>query len=92
MQARTTHQLQSAAQLGLYLRSLRRLRRMTQPQVGERMGVTAMRISKIERDPGSVSFGQILKLLNVLGARAVLEVKAIDEGMQSEKSAPRGEW
>lgn len=51
-----------------------------------------MRISKIERDPGSVSFGQLLKLLNVLGGRLVLEVKDPDAGMQSQKSAPRGEW
>lgn len=92
MQARTTHQLQSSAQLSLYLRSLRRSRRLTQQEVGERMGVSKMRISKIESDPGSVSLGQLIKLLNVLGARAVLEVKDIDAGTQHEKSAPRGEW
>lgn len=92
MQVRMTYQLQSPSQLGQYLRSLRRLRGMTQQDLGERMGVTKVRISRIERDPGSVSFGQLLKLLNVLGARAALEVKDVETGGRDAKAPTRGEW
>lgn len=84
--------LQSAAQFALYLRSLRRSRGLTQRELGERIGVTGARISKIESDPGAVGLTQLLRLLHVLGARAVLELN--DSGAKTEPSTSgtRGEW
>lgn len=92
MNTKTAFRLQSAAQFALFLRSLRRSRGLTQRELGERIGVTGARISEIERDPSAVGLTQILRLLHVLGARAVLEVN--EDGSKSEASisAPRGEW
>lgn len=67
------HRLQTPAQLGAYLRSLRKARGLSQRQLGEIFGVTAMRISAIERNPESVGFAQLMRILSVLGARIYLD-------------------
>ncbi len=92
MRLKSTYPLQSPEQFALYVRTLRKRKRLTQQALGERIGVTGARISQIERDPGRVALGQVLTLLHVLGARAVLEVGEGDSGVASGGSAPRGEW
>jgi transcriptional regulator with XRE-family HTH domain len=92
MRTEPAFQLQTAAQFALYVRSLRKSQGLTQRQLGERIGVTAARISEIERNPGAVGLTQLLKLLHVLGARAYLELN--DSSMRTETGTPttRGEW
>lgn len=65
---------------------------MTQRELGQRIGVTGARISEIERDPGGVGLTQILRLLHVLGARAVLELNEGSARSETSLSAARGEW
>lgn len=84
--------LHSSAQFAQYLRSLRRSRGLTQRQLGERIGVTGARISEIERDPSGVGLAQVLRLLHVLDARAVLEVSEGDQGSGPATASTRGEW
>lgn len=59
-------------QLAAHLRSLRKSRGLTQAQLGAIIGVDQTRIAKIERNPGSVSADQLLKLLAALGAQLTL--------------------
>jgi HTH-type transcriptional regulator / antitoxin HipB len=92
MNVRTEFPLQSTSQFGLYLRSLRRLRGLTQGDLGERMGVTGARISEIERDPSAVGLTQVLRLLHVLGARIVLDVSDDSSKSETRISETRGEW
>ena len=92
MSTKTAFRLQSAAQLALYLRSLRRSQGLTQRDLGQRIGVTGARISEIEKDPGGVGLSQILRLLHVLGARAVLELNESNSTSETGNSATRGEW
>lgn len=92
MSTRTAFPLQSAAQLALYLRSLRRSQGLTQRDLGERIGVTGARISEIEKDPGGVGLTQILRLLHILGARAVLELNEGSPTPETGNSATKGEW
>lgn len=84
--------LQSAAQFALYVRSLRRSKGLTQRELGERIGVTGARISEIEKDPGAVGLTQALRLLHVLGARAVLDVNEGGSKPGAGTSAWPGEW
>lgn len=92
MRLKSTYPLQSPEQFAHYVRTLRRRLQLTQQDLGERIGVTGARISQIERDPGRVALGQVIKLLHVLGARAVLEVEEGSSSAVSDRSTPRGEW
>jgi HTH-type transcriptional regulator/antitoxin HipB len=65
--------LQTPAQLADQLRSLRRSRRLTQAGLGALVGLDQTRIAKIERQPGLVSVGQLMKLLAALRVRVLLE-------------------
>jgi HTH-type transcriptional regulator/antitoxin HipB len=86
--------LQAPAQLGAYLRGLRKARRLTQAQLGTMLGVTRARISEIERDPSNLGFTQLQRIVHLLGARLVLQVRAVHDApvAASEQKAARGEW
>ncbi len=64
------------AQLAVHLRSLRKTSNLTQAELGAKLGVNQARIGKIERDPRSVSVGQLLKIFTLLGVRVVLQTTA----------------
>jgi HTH-type transcriptional regulator/antitoxin HipB len=89
--AKSSFPLHSPAQLSLYLRSLRRSRGLTQRALGQLLGVTGARISEIEKDPSGLGLAQ-LRLLHVLGARAVIEVPDNGDDSETTTSTPRGEW
>lgn len=67
---------------------------MTQRNLGQRIGVSGARISEIEKDPGGVGLTQILKLLHVLGAEAVIEIRNDQSATEPRRdsSTPAGEW
>lgn len=60
-------------QLRAVLRALRQSRRMTQLQVGERLGVNQKRVARIEAAPELTSFDQIARLVALLGGRLVID-------------------
>jgi HTH-type transcriptional regulator / antitoxin HipB len=59
-------------QLPDYLRALRKARGLTQESLGILLGLKQVRIAEIEANPGSVSVGQMHRLLSALGAQMVL--------------------
>lgn len=61
--------LSSPPQLSAHLKSLRKARGLTQAQLGALLGVSQNRIADIEKDPGAVSFEQLLRVLHALGAQ-----------------------
>jgi transcriptional regulator with XRE-family HTH domain len=65
---------------------------LTQADVGRSLGVSAARISEIEKDPANVGFGQIQRVLLVLGARLVLEETKTGAKRSGRDKAPRGQW
>jgi HTH-type transcriptional regulator / antitoxin HipB len=82
------------AQLTAYLRSLRRARGLTQTDLGARLGVSTARVSTMERNPGVMSTAQLMKLLQALGARLVVDA---DTGASPTRARRRnagatGEW
>lgn len=82
------------SQLTAYLRALRRARGLTQADLGARLGVSAARISTIERNPGVLSTALLLKLLQALGARLQLETDTTGspKGARRRGAASTGEW
>ena len=61
--------LSSAPQLSAHLKSLRKARGLTQAQLGALLSVSQNLIADIEKDPGTVSFEQLLRILHALGAQ-----------------------
>jgi HTH-type transcriptional regulator/antitoxin HipB len=59
-------------QLAVHIKSLRKARGLTQAQLGARLGVKQVRVADIERNPGSVSVDQLLRVLHALDARLQL--------------------
>jgi len=59
-------------QLAVHIKSLRKARGLTQAQLGTRLGVKQVRVADIERNPGSVSVDQLLRVLHALDARLLL--------------------
>ena len=77
--------LQTASQLSAHLRSLRKARGLTQTALGAMVGLDQTRIAKIERDPGLVNLGQLMRLFSALRVRVLLEPQA--EPKSSRKRA-----
>jgi HTH-type transcriptional regulator/antitoxin HipB len=65
--------LQTPAQLADHLRAFRKARGLTQAALGNLVGLDQTRIAKIERDPRTVSFGQLMQLLSALQVRILLQ-------------------
>lgn len=59
-------------QLRAHLRALRKQRDLTQAQLGQRLGLSQVRIAEIEARPGLVSVDQLVRILSALGATLVL--------------------
>ncbi|RJG02875.1 helix-turn-helix domain-containing protein [Noviherbaspirillum sedimenti] len=64
------------AQLRPHLRALRKMRGLTQTQLGEQVGVSQARIAEIEANPGVVNFEQMLQLFSTLGVTVSLQENA----------------
>jgi HTH-type transcriptional regulator/antitoxin HipB len=84
-------------QLAPQLRSLRKVRRLSQTELALKLGVSQSRIAAIERNPATVSAGQLLVLLKVLGVDLVLRdthAQVNEPSPESKISAtgPQGEW
>ncbi len=65
--------LETGQQLSVVLRALRQSSKLTQAEVGQRLGVNQKRIARIEANPGVTSFDQIARLAALMGHRLVLE-------------------
>ena len=84
--------ISTPAQLKTYLRSLRKSRGLTQAQLGEMLGVSTARVSEIERDPGQVAFAQVHHILQLLGARLVIEPRGTSPTSPGQDGPVGGEW
>lgn len=65
--------VETGRQLGIVLKALRQSRRLTQAELGVRLGVNQKRVARIEAEPGVTSFDQIARLVALMGYRLVLE-------------------
>jgi HTH-type transcriptional regulator / antitoxin HipB len=83
--------IQSPAQLAVYLKSLRKAKRLTQAQLGTMLGVTRARISEIENDPSNLGFSQLQRILHLLGSRLVIDTHATNL-RPNTGSVAQGEW
>ncbi|MBK8621113.1 MAG: helix-turn-helix transcriptional regulator [Saprospiraceae bacterium] len=64
--------------LGKAIKKARKIKGMTQEQLGQLVGVKKAQISKVENATTDIRFATILKILNALGAKVKFSVE-IDE-------------
>lgn len=77
----------TTSQLSEHLRAFRKLRGLTQAQVAVHLGVTQSRFAKIERNPGTTSTAQVMRLLGILGVRLTLA-----ERIREQSGRPATDW
>ncbi len=68
----------TAAQLSAHLRSLRKAQKLTQRQLGLRIGLSQSRLGKIERNPTHVGVGELFKVLAELNVLIVLRASPVE--------------
>ena len=62
-------------QLVDHLKSLRKLRGLTQAELGQLLGLSQARVAIMEARPGSLTLDQLLRLLNALGADMLIRAR-----------------
>ncbi len=65
--------ISTSAQARAVLRALRNSLKLSQAELGRRLGVSQRRIAAIEAAPGRASFDQISRLVAALGGRLVID-------------------
>lgn len=92
MPAHQTFRIPTAAQLSVHLKSLRKLRGLTQASLGQRIGVKQARVADIERDPGAISVEQLIQILHALDARLMLGQAEVATGSAQGNAASGANW
>lgn len=77
----------TAEMLAERIKQLRKQAKLTQTQLGERIGVQKAQISKFEKDATSVSVSTMFKVLHALHATVTVKLDAADESFARLVSA-----
>lgn len=86
------HLLLSTRQLGQLLLSARKRKRLSQGELGALVGLSQARISQMEREPETVSAGQLLALAAALNLELLVQDKAVEGAPRLPTSATAAEW
>jgi HTH-type transcriptional regulator/antitoxin HipB len=78
-----------ASQLGVVLQGARKSLKLTQAQLGERLGLSQRRVSELERAPGTLSVDQLMALCAQLGLQLTVQARA---QTRQPPAAQPGEW
>jgi len=78
-----------ASQLGAVLQGARKSLKLTQAQLGNRLGLSQRRVSELERAPGTLSVDQLLSMCSQLGLQLNVQVR---ESPLQNPDSPSQEW
>lgn len=70
--------------LGSRIRQLRKMRQMTQTELGERIGVKKSQISRIENNTGNTTIETLIRIFNALNATLSLKIDLFEQSMVAE--------
>jgi HTH-type transcriptional regulator/antitoxin HipB len=70
--------------LGSRIRQLRKMRQMTQTELGERIGVKKSQISRIENNMGNTTIETLIRIFHALNARLSLKIDLFEQSMVEE--------
>lgn len=83
-----TKPLVMPSQLGPILQGARKGLRLTQAELGERVGLSQRRVSELERAPGTLSVDQLMALCAQLGLQLSVQPRA----QAPQPPEPQTEW
>ena len=86
MEVNVDYIIQTPAQLGLHLRGRRRALKLTQAEVGSKLGLSQKRLSALELHPQRLAVEQLINLASSLQLELVLRDKS------TSPEAISGEW
>jgi HTH-type transcriptional regulator/antitoxin HipB len=66
-------------QLAALLKSLRKQRKLSQKELGERLGMSQRMVAKLEAHPEASGFGRVFQALNALGVDLILRERDAKE-------------
>lgn len=81
------HPINHPKQVGAALSARRKALKLSQTQVAQRLGLSQNRLSELENKPETLTVGQLLTLLNVLGLSLT-----IDRQTTHPQAQARVEW
>jgi HTH-type transcriptional regulator / antitoxin HipB len=70
----SSYPVSTPVQLAATLRALRRSKGLTQAEVGRLLGVSQVRIAKMEKDPDLIGFAQVSRWAAALGGRIEITI------------------
>lgn len=79
------HPIVTSAQLGALLVNVRKSRKLTQAQMGARLGLSQKRVSELELASGTLSVDQLLAICAQLGLQLSLQLR--DDHRPAQRSA-----
>lgn len=82
----SSQSLVTSLQLGELLKAARKQRKLTQAQVGDRLGLSQNRVSHLEQHPDEISFKQLLSWCAVVG----LDLRVGER--ETADSTSKAEW
>ncbi|MEI6862753.1 MAG: helix-turn-helix domain-containing protein [Verrucomicrobiota bacterium] len=80
----------TSLQLRAVLKNLRKSRGLTQAQLGAKLGLSQKRVAGIEKNPQVTNFDQVSRIVNLLGARLVIE--DFNQNDKTSSPGPRTGW
>ncbi len=84
-----TQPIATASQLGTLLQSARRSRKLSQAQLGARIGLSQTRMSDLELAPGTLSVDQLLAICSQLGLQLSVQPR---EDKPRATTTPASDW
>jgi HTH-type transcriptional regulator / antitoxin HipB len=91
MSLKMEYRIATDNQLALLLKSLRKARKLTQAQLGERLGMSQRMVAKLEAHPDVASFGRVFQALSAMGVDVILKDRSQgnvgDEPVKKNKKA-----
>lgn len=84
------YRLAVAQQLAVLLKNLRKQRRLSQRELGERLGISQRMVAKLEANPDTSSFGRIFQALNALEVDLILRERGTEADDIPPEQKPPG--
>lgn len=86
------YRLATYDQLTVLLKSLRHQRKLTQAELGEKLGMSQRMVAKLEAHPESASFARVFQALNAMGVDVILRDRKSNSDQAPADQSKAAPW